>query len=284
VREKPAVEYVALDLETTGLSPAADRIVELGAARLDPEGRERDSFDALIATDRVIGQGFEIHGIREEQLRDAPSEADVIDRLLRWLGPAGSLRLVAHKARVEASFLGAALRRAGRPDAVFLVIDTLDAARRFMPEAPRCTLASLAERLGLPADVPHRALADARRVAGLWRALLRRGLDPGDPTLRVYRAIDPAAAPWGLLPVGWEWLVAPLQDGRPLTISHLGGSKGPGPRTVTPREVVEAGGREYLVAFCHLDRKEKRFRLDRIAPLGTEAGTPDGLESPPARR
>ena len=47
-------------------------------------------------------------------------------------------------------------------------------------------------------------------------------------------------------------------------IEYDGGSRGNAPRLVTPRDFVQRGGYNYMVAYCHLDSMEKSFRLDRI--------------------
>jgi DNA polymerase III epsilon subunit-like protein len=275
----PGAGWTAVDVESTGLDPAIDRIVEVAAVRCDASGREIDAFASLVRPGREIPPtASALHKLDSAALRDAPEESAVMGRLLDWLGPAGASRLIAHKARFEATFLRAALTRSELDGSGHVIVDTLAVTRRWLPESRRHGLADLARRLGLPGGEEHRALPDARRLAGMWRALRERGFPTDDPSLPAYRIADPRAA-GGVLPVGWEWLVAAIEAGLTVAILHSGGSKGRAPRLIGPRGVVEMGGREYVVAFCEIDRKEKRFRLDRIAPA--EAA---GLESPPGRR
>jgi len=252
---------VAFDLETTGLSAEKDRIVEVGAVRFNRAGDEIDRFQSLVNPRRPIPQRVQwIHGISDADVADAPEIGPVLQAFLGWIGPPEGTALLAHNARFDAAFLGAELGRNGLAMPGHHVIDTLPLARKCWPEFRGHGLDALADRLGLDSSGKHRALADSLRVRALWLAIEAAGQFEG-PRVR-YAIGDPSRSE--LVPQGWEALTEAARSGRLVLLEYTGGSRGPAPRTIAPRRFEHRGGLVYVVAFCHADRKEKAFRLDRI--------------------
>lgn len=255
--------WVALDLETTGLSPTDDRIIEVGAVKFDAEGREIAVFERLVnPLRRSNPRARAVHGIDDADLARAATADAVLPAFLDFLGPSGASTLLAHNAGFDAAFLGAELARLGRPMPGHGVVDTLALARRGLPHLPSHRLDALARHLNLDPYGPHRALADSRRVMGVWIALGGEpGLD-GRPAPAVYPIYDPR----GPVPAprGWERLAEAVARGCPVQVIYAGGTRGDAPRTITPRRFAYRGGVAYVVSYCHLDAKEKEFRLDRV--------------------
>lgn len=250
---------VALDLETTGLFPETDRVVEIGAVRFRPDGREVGRYERMVHPGRPMSPAAQaIHGISDADLSGAPPASVVIPEFLGWLDDPGRTRLLAHNARFDAGFLGRELARLGLPIPPFEIRDTLDLARRRLPGAPGHQLDSLARRLGLDLGPSHRALADSLRVKGLWLAL---GGDD-DPSVATYPIFDPARSEPP--PCGWDRLADAMARGCRVRMAYSGGSLGTGPREITPRRFVHKAGVAYVVALCHVDAFEKSFRLDRV--------------------
>jgi predicted DNA-binding transcriptional regulator YafY len=65
-------------------------------------------------------------------------------------------------------------------------------------------------------------------------------------------------------PHGWVVLEEAIAAASKVTIEYEGGTRGLTPRAITPRRFEQKGGQTYVLAFCHIDRFEKSFRLDRI--------------------
>ena len=146
-------EYVALDLETTGLIAATDRIVEIGAVRFLGDGREIDRFQRLINPRRPMSPAaFAIHGLSDLDLADASPAHEVLPEFLSFLGDPGTTALVAHNAAFDAGFLGSELRRAGLTTPTHSLFDTLALARRRLPQLASHRLDNLARVLGLDPD------------------------------------------------------------------------------------------------------------------------------------
>ncbi len=150
-------EYAALDLETTGLDPARDRVIEVGAVAFTPEG-VMGSMERLVDPGRSVPEPvLRLTGIKAEELRGAGTQETALAELgefLRGRQPVG------HGARLDVDFLTAA----GHWDEATEILDTLDLARILMPAAPSHSLPILAADLGfsqprrlLAAETPSRA-------------------------------------------------------------------------------------------------------------------------------
>jgi DNA polymerase-3 subunit epsilon len=156
-------EFVVFDLETTGLSAARCRICEVGAVRvraLEPV----DSFQSLVNPGVALPEPVaRLTGLREQELRHAPSISTVLRRFLTF---AGDELLVAHNARFDQRFLERQLllrhgRRLSEPP-----LCTAALARRLLESRlRRVGLASLANFFGVPTRPCHRALPDAEATA-----------------------------------------------------------------------------------------------------------------------
>ncbi len=163
--EDPTRQYVAFDLETTGLVAETDRVVEIGAVRFDASGRELGRFESLVHPERPMSPAAEaIHGISDAALAGAKPARDVLPLFLDYLGEARTTTLLAHNAAFDAGFLGRELALIGRDASAFAVVDTLALARRKIPEARDHRLETLARLFSLNPEGPHRALADSLRV------------------------------------------------------------------------------------------------------------------------
>ena len=148
------VEYVALDLETTGLDPERDRVIEVGAVVFTLDA-VRARLERLADPGRSIPDAVQrLTGITAEDLTGAPAADSVLTELadlLRERQPVG------HGARLDVDFLMAA----GFWPQDREILDTLDVARILMPGAASHSLPALAAELGLDQPRPHRALDDA---------------------------------------------------------------------------------------------------------------------------
>jgi DNA polymerase-3 subunit alpha (Gram-positive type) len=117
---------IAVDVETTGIDPEFDRIIEIGAFR--PETGE--VFRTLISPGRpLLPRITELTGITDEMLTDAPGEEEAIQGFLAFLGD--DRILLGHNIPFDHSFLVQAIRRAGLPVTTFEGIDTLKIAVTF---------------------------------------------------------------------------------------------------------------------------------------------------------
>ena len=169
-------ELVALDLETTGLDPTQDQIIEIGAVRFRG-GEVIEQFSQLVDPGRPIPALItSLTGLRDEDFVGAPPLADVLPKLLDFVGDSP---FVGHNIGFDASFLyrHEALR-------ANLRIDTYEIASVLLPTAPRYNLTTLTQLLGFNIESAHRALYDARATAYVYWMLWQKALTLPYGTLR----------------------------------------------------------------------------------------------------
>ena len=150
-------EYVAFDLETTGLSSRNDTIIEIGAVLMRGD-QEIDRFQTFVDPQRPLEQKImELTGITNEMLRGAPKIEEVFPQFLEFVG---DRVLVAHNADFDTGFIRAQCQRQGVPY-TFTSVDTLVLAQNLMPQLNKHKLDIVSNALSLPEFNHHRAADDA---------------------------------------------------------------------------------------------------------------------------
>jgi DNA polymerase III subunit epsilon len=162
-----APAWTVVDLETTGLHPSTDRVVEIGAVRLDANGHEMAAWTTLVDPQRDIGP-TRIHGLTTRALRGAPKFADVANDLLAFMS--GSV-VVAHNAWFDSSFLNSECRRIGVRWGPITGLCTM-ATSTTLGVCRSRRLIDACDELGIVLDHHHTALDDARATAALFLHLL----------------------------------------------------------------------------------------------------------------
>ena len=157
-------EWVALDLETTGLSASSDDIIEIGAVRFTL-AETLGEYQTFVNPGRLI-TGFitDLTGITQAEVNAAPRFAEVSDGLLAFLDGA---TLIAHNADFDLGFLRAAGLAVDNP-----VCDTWELAYLARSDAPSYALDQLAGSTSAPKRRAHRALNDALAVRDVFLTLL----------------------------------------------------------------------------------------------------------------
>ena len=180
--ELAGLEFAVVDLETTGWSPEAAGITEIGAVRVRG-GRRQGEFASLVNPGTAVPPSIEdLTGITDWMLASAPRVASVLPGLLAF---SRGCVLVAHNAPFDLGFLRAACDDCGLAWPAFTVLDTVMLARQVMDpdEVPDCKLGTLAGFFGARTAPSHRALADARATADVLGWLIRRLAHRGVRTL-----------------------------------------------------------------------------------------------------
>lgn len=160
-------DYVALDVETTGLNPAEDKIIEIGMVKV-ADGVIVEKYSTLINPQTFLSERItSLTGITQEMLTDKPVMADVIADIMNFIG---ELPILGHNVIFDFGFIKKAavnnkykFERSG--------IDTLKLARRLLPEVPHKNLEYLCEYFGIDAGNSHRALDDAISAIRLYEKL-----------------------------------------------------------------------------------------------------------------
>ena len=165
------ITYVIVDVETTGLNPANDALIEVAAIALQ-ENDILEEYASLVNPHRDLPEFItQLTGITDEMLTDAPSMFTVRTKLRTIVG---DRVIVGHSVGFDASFL--AEERVGIGNHR---IDTVTLASILVPEAGRYGLEALVNVLKLPdphGGQTHRALDDAEQTVELFLALRERAL------------------------------------------------------------------------------------------------------------
>ena len=166
---------VVLDFETTGLNPRRDRVIEIGAVRIQ-NGQVVEEFSQMVNPGTSIpAKIVELTGINDSMVRDAPTADTAIPQLLEFIGGAA---IAAHNATFDASFLREECKRLGltfqRP-----VIDTLEFSRRMYPSLKSHRLGAVCKSLGISLKNAHRAVHDARATAHMLNKMFFSAREKG---------------------------------------------------------------------------------------------------------
>lgn len=178
--------YVCLDLETTGLNPKTDKIIEVGAIKVKG-GEIVGQMETFVNPQRALeARIVELTGICDEQLYDAPDITGVLPGLLDFIG--GDI-LLGHSVLFDYSFIKKAAINQKLKFEKF-GIDTLKIARKFLPDLESRSLGFLCNHFGIEHNA-HRALTDALATSSLYYKLAELfyagNEDEFKPTLLSYR-------------------------------------------------------------------------------------------------
>lgn len=228
------VGYAVVDLETTGLSPARDSIIEIGLVLLAPDASVERAWTTLIDPGPGVDVGpTDIHGLVAEDLDGAPALADVADLLVRDLA---GRTVVAHNARFDVGFLTRALGSLGRLERGVHVprVCTMELARSYIT-TPSRRLVTCCEIAGVRIGTHHCALDDAHAAAGLLRHYMGVARRRGDGDAAWSRALADAEAfaAWT-----WDEEAAATQEGALLPRNGAGVPR----RRRPPRELRASAG------------------------------------------
>lgn len=259
---------IALDVECTGLS-GAPHLLELGAVRIE-DGEVQDHFQSLVAPLVPIQvEAFHLHGIDEEQVRNAPFAKQVLESFFEW---AGECPMVAHNAKFDAHVLGFECARAGLAPPRNAIFDSLALARQAWPQAPDHRLDTLVEYLDLETDDLHRALSDA---TACWQVCAAGFAQLGTEEMPDFEQLSAwSAKPTSIAqrmpgsPARKPSLCRRLEIARSLeqSIIFMYGDKNQPPARVevTPRLLYRANQHDYLEAECQRSGMLRTYRVDRI--------------------
>lgn len=150
--------FVAIDVETTGLKAASQRIIEVALVRFE-DGVETGRFNQLVNPGRRIPDYIsKLTGIRDDDVADASPFADLADQIVEFLG---TDVLVGHNVGFDIGFLDAELGRIHIGKLINEAVDTLTLATRLVPGMRRPSLDRVARQVGLSPRKIHRAGVDA---------------------------------------------------------------------------------------------------------------------------
>ncbi len=205
--------YVSLDLETTGLDPQSDAVIEIGAVKFTREG-VLDRLSTFVNPHRPIPERVQqLTGISQADVQDAPPLEAVAADVERFIE--GCVLVGSNVIGFDAPLLDAKGIRRGEE-----IYDTHDLATFLLPGLPEYGLAALARHLEIEMPVHHRALPDAETAREVLLALFRRASAlPVDVLSQVAAWLAATAWPWrNFFREVWEGVAAEGAAGRPFAL------------------------------------------------------------------
>lgn len=293
------LDFIILDFETTGVYPSVDEAVELGAVRVDAQGRIKDRFSRLINPGRPIPAAVSrIHGIYDEMVAQ---EADIREVMCAFYHFAAGGIWTAHNAGFDGRFLHKYLTRLvcsineehngfreaknlrdkwfaresntlEFPFAGYPVLDTVSLARRTIPFLKSYSLTNLKREWRIPSQRSHRGLDDALAAAQVLQKSIS-SLGGKQKGLRFLHLWQQASESYVLARHKGgdlrhkklhDYLQTATSKNWVLEIAYQDKQGERTRRRIQPLRLFYNYTEPYVEAYCHLRRAKRVFRLDRI--------------------
>ncbi|KAF1085546.1 DNA polymerase III PolC-type [Sporotomaculum syntrophicum] len=163
--------YAVIDIETTGLSPEKNEIIEIGAVKI-VEHEVIDTFEVLVASNSVIPPNIErLTGITGQLIEKEGLEP--VMALKSFIEFIGVYPLVAHNMSFDMGFLNAACAKHGVGLIANELIDTLELSKKYVLGVKNYSLKNLAEKFQIETNTSHRSLADCLTIHMLYEKLIK---------------------------------------------------------------------------------------------------------------
>lgn len=169
--------YIAVDIETTGLSKKVDKIIELGAVAFEEDGTIVGRFDEFVKTDFPIPMPItQLTGITTEMLRkQGILLKEMLKQFKSWVDENGvdrEVRLIAHNSIFDCGFIKRDCDELGI-DFDYTIYDTLKISRKLIPTLAKHDLGTLCKVFGIDNKSHHRADNDAEVLSQLFCILIK---------------------------------------------------------------------------------------------------------------
>ena len=161
-------KYIAFDIETTGLDPMYDEIIEIGAIKIE-NGKEIETFSTLIKPEYEINDFItELTGITNEMVQNAPKIDEVLPEFMNFIQDS---IILGHNVNFDINFIYDNLINEDMHPIINDFIDTLRLSRRLLPELKHRRLSDLANYYNIDTTGSHRSLTDVRITIDIFKNL-----------------------------------------------------------------------------------------------------------------
>ena len=161
-------KYIAFDIETTGLDPMYDEIIEIGAIKIE-NGKEIETFNTLIKPEYEIDEFItELTGITNEMLKNAPPIDEVLPKFMTFIKDS---IILGHNVNFDINFIYDNLINEDMHPITNDFVDTLRLSRRLLPELKHHRLSDLANYYNIDSTDSHRSLTDVRITIDIYKNL-----------------------------------------------------------------------------------------------------------------
>jgi len=163
------MDFVAYDLETTGIDPSQDHVVEIGAVKFN-DFKPVETYSTLVDPGLPIPkEAVAVHGIDDKMVEGQPVIQDVLAPFADFCG---DLTLVAHNARFDFRFLTRLIVAHNTPAPSGVTLDTFSLSKKVFTSLPNHRLSTLVKHLKIESKKFHRAEQDAAYCGMLFVRIL----------------------------------------------------------------------------------------------------------------
>lgn len=250
---------ISIDLETTGLSPLCDEIIEVGGVKWHPEGVER--FASLINPGCPIPeQSRKIHGISDADVTEQPTFKKIGNILSDYLNGAP---LLAHNAKFDLGFLIHSWKRTENPMPECEIYCSCQYARVALKTAENFKLSTLAHYLNIPLENHHRAYDDALASFHIFAKCLEEQPEKLS-NAKLLSTKDYLELELSQIPDHLQNLIEPTRNQEKIEIFYTGGTVKKRWREVIPTSLLPMPNGHVLYALCVKSDVYKSFLLQKI--------------------
>lgn len=255
---------IALDLETSGLSPLVDEIIEIAAIKV--VGNKIETFESLVKPKNPIPEfTTKIHGITDEMVKDSPSLEDVLPGFLEFCG---THTLVAHNAKFDIGFIVFAMHQLKIELHKAKVYCSCKLSRKYVKGSENHKLSSLCKHFDIPLENHHRALDDTIACLRVFAKTLdevksNRQLKEGEIlNIQDFRKANIAEAPETI-----QKLQKYIAKQEVIDIKYKGGSYKGKFRPIKPVALLPMPAGDVLYAHCLLTDIYKSFAIKKVQEI-----------------
>lgn len=258
---------IAIDLETTGLSPLVDRIIEVGAMKITPEGTT--IYQTLINPEIPIPpHTIAIHNITDEMVKDSPVLNDILTHLKEFIS---DLPIIAHNAKFDLGFIVMGMQRANYDLAANEIYCSCKLARHTHMEVTNHKLATLVKELNIPLVNHHRATDDAFASLKIFINSLERIKTPLSPMLKrhghIFSLNEFEKIKMEDLPAHLSKLEQLVKEAAVVEIKYSGGNHKNEYRPVKLTSLLNTPDGNIIYARCLWSDMQKSFKLSKVTDL-----------------
>ncbi|MBP7901351.1 MAG: 3'-5' exoribonuclease [Spirochaetes bacterium] len=254
--------FCAIDLETTGINPFTEKIIEVGAVKFNIDG-PIDTFESMIDPCMPIPEeSRRIHGISNEMVSGCSKIPDIVDKFNSFLSDS---ILVIQNPSFDLSFLEMEYRRCGKRFRFMCAYDTVSLSRRAFPGLDNYKLDTVCAHLGIDLT-HHRAYSDANACMSVFLRAIQK-----DKNYRKWYIDD---LEYYAGPSYRDALIKELRSkkcrgstiipGREFMIDYIDSTGNETRRKISAKGIFQRGKQTIIHAHCHLRHEERFFISSRI--------------------
>jgi DNA polymerase III subunit alpha, Gram-positive type len=256
------VVFCALDIETTGINPVVDRMLEIGIIRFSMSGII-EQFESFVNPERDIpAENMLIHGITEEMVKDAPVVGDLLGKITEFIGDSP---LVIQNPRFDLAFLDIAFKLRNLNIPFLEAYDTVSLSKKTFPGMTDHRLQTLCKRLNIEIH-HHRALSDAYGCMELFKKILGYHDSKGNWTIKDLNRLHGQTIIPQLTTKQKEKLNFnnKIFIGDTVKIRYMDDEGRISIRKIFPKSLIKNGKKSYIHAYCYLREDDRYFNIARI--------------------